>query len=409
VADLGVVADDFTGATDIATAYARRGHRAVVLTGPAGDAEAAAAADVVVVALKSRTAPVAEAVDASLAGLERLRALGCRRFVFKYCSTFDSTDRGNIGPVLDALAARTGARRVVVAPAFPANGRTVYQGHLFVGDRLLEDSPMRSHPLTPMTRSRLVDVLGPQTPAAVGQVVLATVRAGADALRAALDAAPQRYLVVDSVDDEDLRVVAAATAGDVLVSGGAGIALGAPEGPADPALAWDTPPGRALVVSGSASARTREQVAHAVRAGAPTRRLDVAGLRTRPGAVVAEACAWIADQDPGAAPVLYAVGDEGDLSGEPTDAARVEEALARVAAETVTTVGVARLLVAGGETSGAVVRELGVDALRIGPPIAPGVCWALGATPGAGPVALALKSGNFGDPDLFATAWEVLP
>jgi 3-dehydrotetronate 4-kinase len=399
VPELGIIADDFTGATDIATGFAARRRRAVVVTGPAGY-PASADADVVVVALKSRTAPVDAAVADSLAALERLRALGCRRFAFKYCSTFDSTDRGNIGPVLDALAARTEAARVIVVPAFPANGRTVYQGHLFVGDRLLEDSPMRHHPLTPMTRSRLVDLLAPQTSRPVGQITLAAVRGD---LAGALAAASEPYLALDAVTDADLAAINEATRDDVLVSGAAGLAVGTPEGGTDPGDAWCTPPGRNLVLCGSASARTREQIAHAAAHGAPTLRLDVDGLAERPGQVVDEVLSW-ADRQQGA-PIVYATGVPDDIRAGA--AGRTEVAFARIAAGAVRR-GFTRLVVAGGETSGAVVRGLDVGALHIGPTVAPGVCWARGTT-AAAPVALALKSGNFGAPDMFSTAWQALP
>ncbi|NKQ51741.1 four-carbon acid sugar kinase family protein [Amycolatopsis sp. K13G38] len=400
---IGVIADDFTGATDIATAYASRGYRPVVLTDPAG--QAGAGADVVVAALKSRTAPVEEAVAASVTAYDRLRAAGCERFVFKYCSTFDSTDRGNIGPVLDALADRTGARHVVVVPAFPANGRTVYLGHLFVGDQLLENSPMRHHPLTPMTRSRLAEILRPQTRYGVGEIHLTTVHSGRLA-QAVADAA-ERYLVLDAITDDDLAAIAAATADDVLVSGGAGLALGAPTGGSDPAQAWQARPGRRLVVCGSASARTREQIAYATAHGHPALRLDVAGLAGRPGEVIRSTMDWFGEQDPGSVPVIYSVGDPGDVQSGPETAARTENALATIVATAVER-GVTQCIVAGGETSGAVVGRLGVTALRIGSPISPGVCWAEGTTGTGDRVALALKSGNFGTPEMFATAWEAL-
>ncbi|MBB4685755.1 3-oxo-tetronate kinase [Amycolatopsis jiangsuensis] len=404
VVRIGVVADDFTGATDIAAAYASRGRRSVVLTGPGEPPEGN---DVVVAALKTRTAPVAEAVEASLAACERLRALGCERFVFKYCSTFDSTDRGNIGPVLDALAERTGAEHVVVAPAFPGNGRTIRDGLLYVGDVLLEDSPMRHHPLTPMTRSRVAELLRPQTRYDVGEIHADIVRAGAAQLAGTLAAAAEKYLVVDTLTDDDLVTIAEATSGDVLVSGAAGLALGSARGDADPSEAWPTPAGRRLVVCGSASARTREQVRHAAENGQPTLRLDVGGLASDPGGVVRDALAWFTAQDPASAPVIYSVGDLDDVRSGPEAAARTEEALSRIVEAAIAS-GVTQCVVAGGETSGAVVNRLGVHALRIGGLIAPGVCWAEGVTAAGDRVALALKSGNFGTPDMFVTAWEVL-
>ncbi|OII15199.1 hypothetical protein BIU97_14810 [Curtobacterium sp. MCBA15_009] len=405
MATMGVIADDFTGATDIATAYAARGYRTEVLTGRT--AAAAPGADVVVIALKTRTAPVETAVTESLAAHDRLVAAGHTRFTVKYCSTFDSTDRGNIGPVLDALVQRTGASRCVVVPAFPANGRTTYQGHLFVGSDLLEHSSMRHHPLTPMTRSRIADLLVPQTSRSVDEVHLAVVRQGAAAVRAALDATDAQYLVVDAVDDEDLGVIAAATADDVLRSGGSGLAIGTAPGGSDTATSFVAAPGRRLVVCGSASARTREQIAAAAAAGSPTRRLDVARLATDPEGEVADTLTWLTDQPEGSAPVVFSVGDPDDVSDDAASSARIEHALSEVVAQAVP-LGFTRCIVAGGETSGAVVSRLGIERLTVGAVIAPGVCWAEGVTSAGERIAIALKSGNFGAPDMYTTAWEAL-
>jgi len=404
---MGVIADDFTGATDIATAYAGLGYRTEVLT----DAEAVPdpGADVVVIALKTRSAPVAVAVNAALAAHDRLVAVGHTRFFVKYCSTFDSTDQGNIGPVLDALSEQTAASRCVVVPAFPDADRTTYQGHLFVGADLLEHSSMRHHPLTPMTRSRIAEILRPQTTGTVGEVHLATVRCGADAIRQALDATAEQYVVVDAVDADDLVAIAAATADDVLRSGGSGLAVGAGPAAGDGGGA-DTravvpPEGRRLVVCGSASARTREQIAAAVELGSPARRLDVTRLATDGAAVVDETVDWIREQPADSAPVVHSVGDLRDLSADPIAPTRIEEALAAIV-ERAVAVGFTQFVVAGGETSGAVVARLGIQRLTIGARIAPGVCWASAVTAAGTEVAVALKSGNFGAPDMFTTAWE---
>jgi len=413
---LGAVADDFTGATDLATALTSRGFRtSVVVDVGLVDPASLDGLDAVVVALKTRTAPVGEAVARSEAALEHLLAWGAERVYLKYCSTFDSTDEGNIGPVLDALAARLGVDRVVVVPSFPANGRTVYQGHLFVGSDLLSDSSMRRHPLTPMTRSRVRDLLRPQTSAgiAVTEIPLSTVRQGADALRLALDAAEPGRLVVDAIDDDDLAVVASATAHHRLVSGGAGLATGLdrPASAGTDALArFPVVAGRRLVVCGSASETTRGQVAHAAAAGLPTRRVDVAAASTDPGAEVAALAAWVRSLDPDDVPVVYSVGDPSDLvpreaGGGAADA--VERVLSSLVSDLTADGTVDRVVVAGGETSGAVVGALGVGALTVGPSLAPGVCW-VAAAAGGRDVALVLKSGNFGAPDLFATAWEAI-
>ncbi|NQW91197.1 four-carbon acid sugar kinase family protein [Curtobacterium sp. VKM Ac-2861] len=405
MATMGVIADDFTGATDIATAYAARGYRTEVLTAP--DARADPGTDVSVVALKTRTAPIDVAVAQSLAAHDRLAAAGHTRFFLKYCSTFDSTDRGNIGPVLDALVERTGAARCVVVPAFPDNGRTTFQGHLFVWSDLLEHSSMRHHPLTPMTKSRVADILRPQTRHTVGEVRLTTVQAGPEAVRTALDASADPYVVVDAVDDDDLVTIAAATEGDVLRSGGSGLALGVAPGSADATAAFTAPVGRRLVVCGSASARTREQIASAVAAGSPTHQLDVARLAVDAPAVVQEAVAWLRAQPADSAPVVYSVGVPSDVSADADSSTRIEHALSEIVDRAIAD-GFAQCIVAGGETSGAVVSRLGIQRLVIGAPIAPGVCWAEGVTASGRRIAIALKSGNFGSPDMFVTAWEAL-
>ncbi|MEU8150943.1 four-carbon acid sugar kinase family protein [Nonomuraea sp. NPDC048901] len=223
---LGAVADDFTGATDLATMLVARGFRTVVAVGSGGLVDSQA--DAVVVALKSRTAPVADAVRDSVAALEALRATGCERFYFKYCSTFDSTPEGNIGPVAEALLDALGETRTVVVPAFPATGRTVYRGRLFVHDDLLDESPMRDHPLTPMRDSHLGRLLSPQTRRRVHFIGHDTVRAGASHIRTALNAqeADGALTVVDATTDADLRAIAAATADLRLVTSAAGLALG---------------------------------------------------------------------------------------------------------------------------------------------------------------------------------------
>lgn len=416
---IGVIADDFTGATDIATAYASAGFRTAVFIEDAVAREETADADVLVVALKTRTAPREEAVAASLDALRDLRRLGCERFYVKYCSTFDSTDEGNIGPILDAAAAELGAARTVVVPAYPDNGRTTYLGRLFVGEDLLEESPMREHPLTPMRRSRLRDLLSPQTGRPVGEVHLPAVHAGPEALRAALDALPEGYAVVDAVENADLRTIHRATRDDLLVSGGAGLALGADDAAGASAAGEDAtassgtapvppfPPleGRRLVVCGSASSMTRAQVADAMRSH-PTRALTVDRLAEEAAAEVDDVAAWIAGADQSAVPVVYSVATAGDLRHDA--AAAIEDALAELARRAVAEGGVRHLIVAGGETSGAVTKALGIGRLDIGPRISPGVCWSRARTRAGESIDIALKSGNFGTEDMFSSAWKEL-
>jgi uncharacterized protein YgbK (DUF1537 family) len=408
---LGAIADDFTGATDLATMLRRSGHRvAVVIEDGELDAAQLADLDAVVIALKTRTAPRDAAVAATLAAIERLRAWGATRYYDKYCSTFDSTDAGNIGPILDAATDATGATRAVVVPSLPSNGRTVRGGDLYVGNVLLEDSPMRHHPLTPMTKSRVAEILRPQTPHEVGEIGLDVVRGGVGALSDALAATSARYVVVDAVDDADLAVIGAATARDVLVSGGSGLALGI-DGP----KATDASPvaalaGRRLVLAGSVSAATRGQIAHAAKTQ-PVRLMDLEHSVLDVRAEIGDLLAWVRAQDALEIPVVCAALEHVDVRATVLGtevAPLVERVLATLAKELTDSGEVTALIVAGGESSGAVVRELGIPSLRIGAELAPGVCWAAGVTSSGRELAIALKSGNFGAEDLFTSAWEVL-
>lgn len=413
MSQLGAIADDFTGATDLATNLVGRGFQVIVVAedGIGANTREYEAYEAVVVALKTRTAQVATAVADSLRALEFLQSLGCQRFYDKYCSTFDSTDEGNIGPVLDALSERLGAERTVVVPSFPANGRVVREGVLYVGGELLEDSSMRHHPLTPMTRSRVSDILSPQTPFVVSELHSAIVD---DDLVAALHAETARYVIIDAATDEQLAAIARAIADDVLVSGGSGLALGLEPKSASDAPSMTVTTGRRLVLSGSASSATREQVLHAV-GSLPTLKIDVERLITEPQALLAESLKWLAAQPADEAVLVYAVDSLDDLALSRSLAAhvdpaeRVEWMLSQIAVEaTSAALGFSRIIVAGGETSGAVVKALALPSLVIGPRIAPGVCWASGMTPDGVAVNLALKSGNFGAQDMFTTAWKVL-
>ena len=411
---LGAIADDFTGATDLAAMLVRHGMTAVQTIGiPEGPAPEA---DAVVVALKTRTAPPAQAVAESRAALAWLRAAGARQFFFKYCSTFDSTEAGNIGPVADALLRDLGAGFALACPAFPANARSVFQGHLFVGSALLNESGMEHHPLTPMTDPNLVRVLSRQTDGTVGLVPYATVALGAEAIRRAMTALAEqgrRYAIVDAVDDAQLHAIGHAAAAHPLVTGGSGVAMGIPENfraagllpHRDDPAALPELAGGAAILAGSCSRATLGQVAFA-REHIPSFALDP--LRTPDAAALAVAAlGWAAAQPPG--PVLIAASAPPDQVaavqqrlGREAAGALLEDAMARIAPALVAR-GVRRLIVAGGETSGAVVRALGVRSLRIGPEIDPGVPWT--HAEGAGPaLRLALKSGNFGARDFFLKA-----
>lgn len=412
---LGVVADDFTGATDVASMLVRSGMRTMQVIGvPEGPPPAGA--DAVVVALKSRTTPVDDAVRESLAALQWLRGAGARQFYFKYCSTFDSTPRGNIGPVAEAMMSALGTDFTIACPAFPENGRTIFRGHLFVGDQLLSDSGMRNHPLTPMTDADLVRVLQPQCEGRVGLLRYDAVRAGVPAARAriaALRAEGVRIAVADAIDNDDLRVLAEACADLPLLTAGSGLALGLPALYAaqgwvrldEHAASLETVGGAAAVLSGSCSTATNAQVAAWEAAGRPMRRIDPRAL-ARGEPVVDEVLQWARAAVAQGAVLISATAAPEVLRAVQAElgAARagelVEQALARLARGLVDA-GVRRLVVAGGETSGAVVQGLGVRALRIGPAICPGVPWtrAEGRT-----LKLALKSGNFGAPTFFADA-----
>jgi uncharacterized protein YgbK (DUF1537 family) len=415
---LGCIADDLTGATDLALMLARNGLRTVqtigVPDGRAPDAEA------IVVALKSRTIPARDAVAQSLDALRWLQASGARQIFFKYCSTFDSTAEGNIGPVADALLDALGSDFTIFCPAFPANQRSIFLGHLFVGQVLLSDSGMRHHPLTPMTDSNLVAVLAKQTRHKVGLVPFAEVEAGPDAVRTAfarLRQAGIRHAVVDAISDRHLMTIGDAVSDLALVTGGSGVAMGLPENfrrqglvPAR-ATGSDLPPGRghAAVLAGSCSTATLGQI-EAMRATHPTLAIDV--LEIAAGKDVAGAALAWAKPKLGKEPVLIYASQPPDRIkaiqdklGRAQSGEMVEHAMAKIATGLVAA-GVGRLVVAGGETSGAVVTALGVRTLQIGPEIDPGVPWTAALD---GPrIALALKSGNFGSRDFFTKAFTVL-
>ena len=406
---LGCIADDFTGAGDIANTLAGGGMRTRVFTSAdAVNGDCAAG----VVALKTRSVPVAEAVARSLAALAALRAAGAAQIVFKYCSTFDSTPAGNIGPVAEALAAALGVGGVVVCPAFPATGRKVFEGHLFVGDRLLSETGMSKHPLTPMTDPDIRRWLGHQTTAPPGHVDLAVVRAGSAVIRAALAASGATLVVVDAVNEDDLRTIGTAVAGAPLVTGASGIAIGLPNNfgisGGNAGRAAVAGHGPALVLAGSCSVATHAQVA-AYGGDNPAFEIDIERL-LEGGPVLAEALAFAARHD---APLFYSTAAPDRVAaaqarhGEARTAAAVEAMFGELARAGVAR-GVRRLVVAGGETSGAVVAALGLNALDVGAEIDPGVPM-LGARLADGSaLALALKSGNFGGPDFLARAVRML-
>ena len=423
---LGCIADDFTGATDLANNLVRSGMRTVQTIGVPADNAAPVDADAVVVALKSRTLPAADAVAQSLQALAWLRAQGAQQIYFKYCSTFDSTPAGNIGPVTDALLDALhgpGQGFTIACPAFPENQRTVFKGHLFVGDLLLSDSGMRQHPLTPMTDANLVRVMQAQTRRRVGLVAQDVVARGADAIRArfaALQAQGVGVAVVDAVDNADLLRIGPALAGMALVTAGSGIAIGLPPNwrgqLGDAAVAAQLPPPRGLraVVSGSCSLATNAQVQQFRQAGGAAFAVDPLAIAAGHD-VAAQALAALLPHLGGGPVLAYASAEPEAVKavqaqlGADRAGALVEQTLACIATGLMQA-GVRQLVVAGGETSGAVVQALGVQQMAIGPQIDPGVPWTAVQSPACpGEVLhLALKSGNFGTPDFFSKAFTVL-
>ncbi len=418
---LGCIADDFTGATDLASQLVSAGMRTLQTIGiPQAPLEAGV--DAVVVALKSRTIPAREAIEQSIQALDWLREQGCEQFYFKYCSTFDSTPAGNIGPVTEALMEALGTDFTVACPALPANRRSVFNGYLFANGVPLNESGMQDHPLTPMTDANLVRVLNAQTTRNVGLIDYATLRQGDAAVTARIDALKADGIgiaICDAIDNDDLFMLARACRDLPLVTAGSGLALGLPANVAErldhtqDAARLEPIAGREAVLSGSCSRATLAQIEHA-RQHMPSVHLDAQALDDDYQGVV-DAALEYAEGNLDAGPVLiYASASPEEVRraqqrlGVQQAGELVERAMAEIAAELVGRLGVRRLLVAGGETSGAVVTALDVQGLRIGESIDPGVPWTttLGTEE---PLALALKSGNFGAPDFMTKAWKLMP
>ncbi|MBI1621693.1 3-oxo-tetronate kinase [Aquamicrobium zhengzhouense] len=412
---LGCIGDDFTGSSDLANTLVKGGMATTLYSGvPTGRAEEGVEA--AVVALKTRSLPVEEAVAQSLDAMRWLQQQGCMQFLFKYCSTFDSTPQGNIGPVALALADALSARRVVFCPAFPGAGRSLYQGHLFVNDRLLNESGMESHPLTPMTDPDIRRWLQRQTSASVGHVGFSDVRGGGCVIWQALAREEEhghRFIVVDALSDDDLYAIGEAVADQPLVTGGSGIALGLPENFRRKGLIghrrvnFEPTEGPGLILSGSCSNATRGQVG-VYRIDHPALEIEADALMS--GEMTADlAISWIKEHL-GKEPLVYSsanpdkVRDAQAKYGTEVIAEKIEDFFAQIAAAA-REIGITRLVSAGGETSGAVVKGLGCTAMDVGPEIAPGVP----ALRLAGEnFALTLKSGNFGTEDFFVRALRTM-
>ncbi len=412
---LGCIADDFTGATDLANNLVRGGLRTVQTVGVPHQ-PLQEDVDAVVVALKSRTIAAADAVAQSLAALKWLRQQDCKQIYLKYCSTFDSTPAGNIGPVTEALMQALNCDFTIACPAFPAAGRTIYKGHLFVGDVPLDESGMRDHPLTPMRDANLVRVLQAQMQGKVGLIDYADVARGPEAIRARIDAlkaAGVKAAIVDVLNNEDLLRLGCAVRDLPLVTAGSGVAIGLPQNYALSGVVANALPrvnGFRAVVSGSCSVATNAQVAHFKRQGGAARALDVAKLAAGEPEI---ACLldWAKPLLATSPVLIYSTAEPADVQaiqsrlGAANAGQLIENALASLASALVEA-GVDQMVVAGGETSGAVVQALGIEALRIGPQIDPGVPWTMSI--GDKRIALVLKSGNFGGEDFFVKAFQVL-
>ncbi len=418
---LGCIADDFTGATDLANNLVRSGMRTVQTIGVPFNQNARIDADAIVVALKTRTIPASDAISQSLEALYWLQSQGVEQIYFKYCSTFDSTAQGNIGPVIDALLKALKSDFTVACPAFPEAHRTIYKGHLFVGDQLLSDSGMKNHPLTPMTDANLVRVLQSQTQRKVGLVDYLTIKKGAEAIKQKfkdLQADGIEIAILDVMSNDDLYAMGQALAGMPLVTAGSGIAIGLPHNWGLSRLddesthrGFGQGQGFQAILSGSCSLATNAQVDHFRKLGLPCFRIDPLALDQGVD-VLGQALLW-AQPLLGKQPILFYATAEPetvkqlqntlgiDYAGQ-----LIETALANIA-EKLVSLGVKQLVVAGGETSGAVIKALSIDNMTIGPQIAPGVPWT-SATVDDELVYIALKSGNFGDVDFFTEAFRKL-
>jgi uncharacterized protein YgbK (DUF1537 family) len=423
---LGCIADDFTGATDLANNLVRAGMRVVQTIGVPTE-PLQAQVDAVVVALKSRTIPPAEAVAQSLQALRWLQAQQVQQVYFKYCSTFDSwyrgDVRGNIGPVTEALMQALGCDFTIATPAFPDNQRTVIKGHLFVGDLLLSDSGMKDHPLTPMNDANLVRVLQAQCQRPVGLVDYRVVAQGEAAIRARFDALRAQGVgvaIVDALSNDDLLRLGPALKGMPLVTAGSGVAIGLPGNwglqPSPATSQLPAASGLRAVVSGSCSQATRAQVARFKSQGGEALAIDPLAL-TDEAAVdqcVAQALSWASARLARGPVLVYSTADPAQVQsvqqqwGVQAAGERVEQTLARIA-QGLVRAGVRQLVVAGGETSGACVQALAITQLQIGAQIDPGVPWCHAHSPLVGEgLHLTLKSGNFGGEDFFQQAFVQL-
>ncbi|HEU0082989.1 MAG TPA: 3-oxo-tetronate kinase [Bradyrhizobium sp.] len=420
---LGCIADDYTGASDLANTLTGCGLRTVQTIGVPSEELGLPEVDAVVVSLKSRSIEASLAVEKSRAAEKWLRARGASHVLFKICSTFDSTDAGNIGPVMDALRADSGDAIVLVTPAFPETGRTVYQGNLFVGPVPLNESPLKDHPLNPMHDSNLVRVLARQSGTKVGLVDLAVIARGPEAVRARLaDLVSQGFgaAIADAAFQRDLETIGAVALDHRVSVGASGIGFGlaralmtSGRAKANAAADISGAPvgGPAACLAGSCSQATLQQIASAEQA-MPVLHLDPERVVAGKGEIQ-RALQWANDRL-GNGPVLIASSSTPEQvaalqarHGRDAAGHAIEQALADIA-EGLVRSGVRRLVVAGGETSGAVVDRLGIPGFLVGPEIAAGVPVLRAVGAAHGDMLLALKSGNFGGPEFFSDALRLM-
>ena len=420
---LGAIGDDITGSTDLALTLGKAGMPTVQYIGLPSESTQVADSPAAVVALKSRTAPVELAVSQSVAACRWLLRQGARQIFFKYCSTFDSTETGNIGPVAEGLLDELGAQGAVVCPAFPANARTVYQGHLFVGRQLLSDSSMRDHPLTPMTDANLVRFLGKQVqyPDSIGLLPYPEVAGGPEAIGSGLAqllGQGRRLVVVDALTDRHLIDIGGACRDMPLVTGGSGVAMGLPANfrragsllESEGLVRLPKLGGTVAVIAGSCSAATRAQIEF-MKQTQPAFQLDPLSLAKDPD-YLETVVAWARESQHSGPFLIYSSAGPDKVAavqkqlGKAHAGALIERALAEIAGR-LQQMGICKFIVAGGETSGAVLESLKIKTLHIGPEIAPGVPWTVADAPSG--LCLALKSGNFGSSGFFEKAIGMLP
>jgi 3-dehydrotetronate 4-kinase len=417
---IGCIADDFTGATDLASNFVQSGMRVLQAIGvPVNDLSEEV--DVVVIALKTRTTPVDEAVSQSLQALEWLKKCGASQIYFKYCSTFDSTTKGNIGPVIDALMHALNCDFTIACPAFPENSRTIYKGHLFVGDVLLQDSGMKDHPLTPMRDSNLVRILSAQTKHSVGLIEWADINCGSDAISVKMRELKKSGVgiaIVDAISNQDLEVMGKAFADLPLITAGSGVAIGLPQNfgiyETDKASELPKPTGYQAIISGSCSVATNNQVAHFIKGGGQAHAINPFALLNGDEAIDG-ALNWAAKHLKNGPVLIYATADSQSLKkvhteiGAKTAGDLVERALSEIAYGLIEQ-GARQIVIAGGETSGACVKRLKINNLKIGKAISPGVPWCYAKTPASkeSGIHITLKSGNFGKNDFFTNAFNFL-